>query len=77
VTSANHDALNRLTSQQGGGALVFNGTVSEPGSVTIPGQAGHGRFKQPLPWVSTCAEWDDDGRHHGDGWQRESEHGDL
>ena len=38
VTSASYDALNRLTSQQGGGALAFNGTVSEPASVTIQGK---------------------------------------
>jgi RHS repeat-associated protein len=39
VTSTSHDALNRLTSQQSGGALLFNGTLSEPASVTIQGQS--------------------------------------
>ena len=38
VTSANHDGLNRLASQQSGGALLFNGTLSEPASVTIQGK---------------------------------------
>jgi RHS repeat-associated protein len=37
VTSASYDTLNRLTSQQGGGPLLFNGTVSEPASVIIQG----------------------------------------
>ena len=53
MTSANHDALNRLTSQQGGGALVFNGTVSEPGSVTIQGKPvtvdSTNRFRGSVP----------------------------
>jgi RHS repeat-associated protein len=39
VTSTSHDALNRLASQQSGGGLVFNGTVSEPALVTIQGQS--------------------------------------
>jgi RHS repeat-associated protein len=38
VTSTSYDALNRLTAQQGGGSLVFTGSVSEPASVTIQGQ---------------------------------------
>ena len=53
VTSANHDALNRLGSQQGGGALVFNGTVSEPASVTIQGKPvtvdSNNRFSGSVP----------------------------
>ena len=53
VTSANHDALNRLTSQQGGGALMINGTVSEPGSVTVQGKPvtvdSNNRFRGSVP----------------------------
>jgi hypothetical protein len=38
VTSSSYDTLNRLTSQQGGGPLAFNGTVSKPARVIIQGQ---------------------------------------
>jgi RHS repeat-associated protein len=37
VTSASYDNMNRLVSQQPGGAIAFRGTVSEPATVTIAG----------------------------------------
>ena len=37
VTGATLDSLNRLVSQQPGGALQFAGTVSEPATVTVQG----------------------------------------
>jgi RHS repeat-associated protein len=38
VTGASHDNMNRLVSQQPGGALLFGGTVSEPATVTVGGR---------------------------------------
>jgi RHS repeat-associated protein len=38
ATTTSYDALNRLRSQQGGGPLVFTGTVSKPARVMIQGQ---------------------------------------
>jgi RHS repeat-associated protein len=38
VTGASYDGMNRLTSQQPGGALLFRGTVSEPATVTVGGK---------------------------------------
>jgi RHS repeat-associated protein len=38
VTGATYDSLNRLVSQQPGGALLFRGTVSEPATVAIGGR---------------------------------------
>jgi RHS repeat-associated protein len=39
VTAWSHDALNRLVAQAGGGVLQVVGTVNEPATVTIQGQA--------------------------------------
>jgi RHS repeat-associated protein len=39
VTAWSHDALNRLVAQAGGGVLQVAGTVNEPATVTIQGQA--------------------------------------
>ena len=38
VTGATYDNMNRLTSQQPGGALLFKGTTSEPATVTVAGK---------------------------------------
>jgi RHS repeat-associated protein len=38
VTSATHDALNRLQTQTPGGMLMFRGQINEPGTVTIQGK---------------------------------------
>jgi YD repeat-containing protein len=38
VTTASYDALNRLTAQQAGGAIMVQGTVNEPAAVTIAGK---------------------------------------
>lgn len=38
ATLSTHDALNRLTQQQPGGALRFAGSVNEPATVTIQGR---------------------------------------
>ncbi len=38
VTAASYDNMNRLLSQQPGGALLFGGTVSEPATVTVGGK---------------------------------------
>jgi RHS repeat-associated protein len=38
VTSATYNNMNQLASQQAGGALIFKGTVSEPGTVTVGGK---------------------------------------
>jgi RHS repeat-associated protein len=40
VTGASYDNMNRLTSRQAGGALLFGGTVNEPATVTVGGQPG-------------------------------------
>lgn len=45
VTTATHDALNRLQAHAPGGLLTFAGTLSEPGRVTVQGQ--------PLPLDGT------------------------
>ena len=39
VTAASYDAMNRLVSQQPGGSLSFEGTTSEPATVTVGGTA--------------------------------------
>jgi YD repeat-containing protein len=39
VTAWSHDALNRLVAQAGGGVLQVTGSVNEPATVTIQGQA--------------------------------------
>ena len=39
VTGSNYDNMNRLTSRQVGGALLFGGTVNELATVTVGGQA--------------------------------------
>src|SRR5207244_1654938 len=36
--SSVYDTMNRLTSQDSGGALVFKGTVGEPATVTVQGK---------------------------------------
>ena len=77
VTSTSHDALNRLTSQQTGGALLFNGTLSEPASVTIRSQSVTVDATNQFSGSALGAEWDDDGRDCGDRRERQSEHGDL
>lgn len=37
VTAATYDSMNRLVSQQPGGALLLEGTVSEPATITVAG----------------------------------------
>jgi len=74
VTSASHDALNRLTSQQAG-ARSCSKHVSEPGR-HHPGQVAT-VTRQPLQRVSAGAERDDDGRDCGDRRERESDRGDI
>jgi RHS repeat-associated protein len=53
VTSAGHDALNRLTLQQAGGPAAFKGTLNEPASVTIQGKPvivdSDNRFSASVP----------------------------
>jgi RHS repeat-associated protein len=38
ITGASHDNMNRLTSQQPGGALLFKGTTNETATVTVQGK---------------------------------------
>ncbi len=53
VMLATHDSLNRLLTHQGGGPLVFEGTLDEPGAVRINGQPaevdGVNRFRASVP----------------------------
>ncbi len=48
ITTSNYNELNQLTSQNGGGKLHFRGTVNEPSTVTVGGNAatvdGAGNF---------------------------------
>jgi RHS repeat-associated protein len=37
VTQASYDGVNQLVSRSGGGSMLFEGTLSEPGTVTIGG----------------------------------------
>jgi len=56
VTLATHDSLNRLLTHQGGGPLVFEGTLDEPGTVRINGQPAEvdaaNRFRAAVPVAS-------------------------
>ena len=51
VTGATYDNMNRLTSQQPGGALLFKGSVSEAATVTVQGKpasvTGDNQFQGP------------------------------
>src|SRR5262249_18454000 len=38
VTSATYDNMNRLVSQQPGGAMLFRGSVNEPATITLAGK---------------------------------------
>ena len=53
VTAASHDVLNRLTAHQPGGALQFEGAVSEPATVTVAGKPAAvdaaNRFRAGVP----------------------------
>jgi RHS repeat-associated protein len=55
LTGATYDVLNRLASQQPAGAMVVEGTVNEPATVTIQGKAAvitpEGRFTIMTPVV--------------------------
>jgi len=55
VTGATYDMLNRLVSQQPAGAMVVEGTVSEPASLTVQGKpvfvAADGRFSTTTPFL--------------------------
>jgi len=53
VTLATHDSLNRLLTHAPGGPLVFQGTLNEPGTVTVNGQPAEvdavNRFRAAVP----------------------------
>jgi hypothetical protein len=42
VASAVHNSVNQVVSRNGGGAMVFEGTVSKPSKVTVGGTNGVG-----------------------------------